>query len=209
MKKLLLAAAAATALASSPAHATIYNISATDSVGVEVTIDPGIYLFKWVGIADGGLYDSAGGISVCTGCASGFSNALGIRDSAFGSTDFEVTFFTTRAVYATAAESLAAYKAGSPIYSDWVRFVNGSVFGNGSDGLIPFPAISDPDDGVYRLVVLDADSTRTNNTGGVSFSVERIGEPVPEPATWAMMLVGFAAVGAAMRRRPEVTLRYA
>ena len=28
---------------------------------------------------------------------------------------------------------------------------------------------------------------------------------VPEPATWAMMIVGFAAIGAAMRRRPRPT----
>ncbi|XHR99925.1 hypothetical protein ACFB49_15220 [Sphingomonas sp. DBB INV C78] len=27
--------------------------------------------------------------------------------------------------------------------------------------------------------------------------------PVPEPATWAMMLVGFGVVGASMRRRPQ------
>jgi len=30
--------------------------------------------------------------------------------------------------------------------------------------------------------------------------------PVPEPATWAMMLVGFAGIGFAMRRRVRVTL---
>lgn len=31
-----------------------------------------------------------------------------------------------------------------------------------------------------------------------------IGSPVPEPATWAMMIVGFASVGLALRRRPRV-----
>ena len=38
---------------------------------------------------------------------------------------------------------------------------------------------------------------------GFNFVVgEFIGEsPVPEPATWAMMLLGFGAVGYAMRRR--------
>ncbi|MES2291584.1 MAG: PEPxxWA-CTERM sorting domain-containing protein [Pseudomonadota bacterium] len=33
--------------------------------------------------------------------------------------------------------------------------------------------------------------------------------PVPEPATWVMMLLGFAAVGFAMRRRPQLALRTA
>ena len=34
-----------------------------------------------------------------------------------------------------------------------------------------------------------------------SFSVTQQAAGVPEPATWAMMLLGFAVVGAAMRRR--------
>ncbi len=32
---------------------------------------------------------------------------------------------------------------------------------------------------------------------------------VPEPATWAMMILGFGIAGAALRRRPAVTVRYA
>ncbi len=40
--------------------------------------------------------------------------------------------------------------------------------------------------------------TPVNPTGGV-----------PEPATWAMMLLGFAAIGAGMRRRQKVAVRYA
>ena len=33
------------------------------------------------------------------------------------------------------------------------------------------------------------------------------GAPVPEPGTWALMLLGFAGVGMALRRRPQVTRR--
>lgn len=35
----------------------------------------------------------------------------------------------------------------------------------------------------------------------VSFTVASATAPVPEPATWAMMIVGFGAVGATLRRR--------
>lgn len=37
----------------------------------------------------------------------------------------------------------------------------------------------------------------------------RITESVPEPSAWIMMLVGFGAIGWAMRRRPTVTVSYA
>ena len=36
-----------------------------------------------------------------------------------------------------------------------------------------------------------------------------VGNAVPEPATWAMMIGGFGLVGAAMRRRAKVTVAYA
>ncbi|MBT2188351.1 PEPxxWA-CTERM sorting domain-containing protein [Sphingobium sp. H33] len=32
---------------------------------------------------------------------------------------------------------------------------------------------------------------------------------VPEPASWALMLAGFGALGAALRRRPRLALRFA
>jgi hypothetical protein len=40
----------------------------------------------------------------------------------------------------------------------------------------------------------------TSNVRGLNFAF-RINSAVPEPATWAMMLVGFGAVGVAARRR--------
>lgn len=48
--------------------------------------------------------------------------------------------------------------------------------------------------------------------GGASLtSTVNIGAGVPEPATWAMMLLGFGAIGSALRRRSKVTtgVRYA
>lgn len=49
------------------------------------------------------------------------------------------------------------------------------------------------------------------NTGNVGATLTRGGgtpPPVPEPATWALMLVGFGAIGFAMRRKQQVRVNY-
>lgn len=46
---------------------------------------------------------------------------------------------------------------------------------------------------------------------GLAFSLQgnnaTVPGPVPEPATWAMLLFGFGSVGYALRRRPKVAMR--
>lgn len=43
----------------------------------------------------------------------------------------------------------------------------------------------------------------------VGDKIEVVGGGVPEPATWAMMLMGFGVVGGAMRRRQKVSVSFA
>lgn len=50
-------------------------------------------------------------------------------------------------------------------------------------------------------------SDREDYLGG-NFAVSGFGA-VPEPAAWAMMIGGFGAVGATMRRRQRVAVSYA
>lgn len=42
---------------------------------------------------------------------------------------------------------------------------------------------------------------------GIRATITQIGAAVPEPSTWAMMIAGFAFVGASMRRRTRVKFR--
>lgn len=46
------------------------------------------------------------------------------------------------------------------------------------------------------------------NASARTFAVNAIA-PVPEPATWALMLIGFGAIGTALRRAPRRTLQTA
>lgn len=50
----------------------------------------------------------------------------------------------------------------------------------------------------------------TNSAFGVdNFTFNAVNGGVPEPATWAMMLIGFAGIGYAMRRQPKAIARAA
>lgn len=47
--------------------------------------------------------------------------------------------------------------------------------------------------------------TTTAGTRSVNFAASPVAGAVPEPGTWAMMLVGFGGIGGAMRRRRKLT----
>jgi hypothetical protein len=49
------------------------------------------------------------------------------------------------------------------------------------------------------------DGVINDNVGGVSIAIAS----VPEPATWAMMILGFGLVGGAMRARRRTTVKFA
>lgn len=192
--------------AGASANAVIYDISASNPAGTPITLANDTYLIKWIGIADGGLYDAANVQLFCnTGCTTGFSNAFVAREAVFDPNDYEVDVFTKNQLYATAADSLAAYKAGNNITHVVVDFLGGSIVNTDNLGFVPNPFILTSDGGSSRLFVVDTDGSLTNNSGGVSLSIEKYA-PVPEPSSWAMMLAGFALTGTALRRRPRKTV---
>ena len=69
----------------------------------------------------------------------------------------------------------------------------------GADGSMAYLRLSQS----FGYSVAGAPATKTG-LGGVL-----VGGPVPEPATWGMMLVGFGALGATMRRRQAASVAFA
>lgn len=71
----------------------------------------------------------------------------------------------------------------------------------GSSGTLNFDNVS-LGSGTYRLAFGGSGAANAAATGNFTFYVQA----VPEPATWALMLLGFAGVGVAMRfrRRPAL-----
>jgi hypothetical protein len=57
--------------------------------------------------------------------------------------------------------------------------------------------------GTYNLL------NNANNGAPVQLVISAATAPVPEPATWAMMISGFGLVGGALRRRTNVRVAYA
>ncbi len=95
-----------------------------------------------------------------------------------------------------------------------MTFYNGSVevasfTGASITPLIPTPFGDQTSDGSNRYVLFQGLGLYDKvvlSSGQNSFEVDNITTGVPEPSTWAMMLIGFAGVGfAAYRgsRRPE------
>lgn len=191
------------AIAVAPAHSTIYNISATDPAGTLFSPVAGkTYLIKFIGIAEGGLYDAASVQLGCpAACVTTFSNAFSRQEAVFNPNDYFVETYTKQQGYATAAQSLSAYKAGDNIFQIETHFVNGA--GTMTNlGPVPNPFIIKvgPDPQLTRLLVMDTDSNFANNSGGVSLSIEELAA-VPEPASWAMMIGGLGLLGCAVRGR--------
>lgn len=69
---------------------------------------------------------------------------------------------------------------------------------------ITFANLANGIDGAQGRALQKFDSMRH-----VSVQFGQLTAPVPEPATWAMMLVGFGVVGASLRRRPARALQAA
>lgn len=161
---------------------------------------------------------TAGGTTVAfnndiTGSPGSFTT--GFSDSNLANPFSETLVFTT-ATAGTVSINVTTTMTGP---ENNVNFSNVFLMGTGLVGNILVPQIlGDPNEtralnnlalgiGTFTLTFEGTPGTTTGSFGGsVAFQA---GSAVPEPATWAMMLLGFGAVGFSMRRRRPSLLQAA
>ncbi|HVF95013.1 MAG TPA: PEPxxWA-CTERM sorting domain-containing protein [Sphingomonas sp.] len=198
MKKIVLAAlATAAVIASVPAHA----INLVNNGGFETGNFTG-----WT------QFDNTG-FTVVTGATGNIAPHGGQYQAVFGAVGSTggITQTLNTVVGETYSISLwAANEGGTP------------NFGSVSFGGILLGSLTDAPAFDYTNYTFQAVATSASTALSFSFrndpsyyhlddvSVESIAAAVPEPATWAMMLLGFGMTGAAMRyRRRETKVAYA
>lgn len=89
----------------------------------------------------------------------------------------------------------------SGAYQDWM-YTAPLVLGNGTYDFYTGPncCVDEMDSGAVRFTVSGITSVPDGDLGNAG---------IPEPATWAMMIMGFGLTGAAMRRRKGASLSIA
>jgi hypothetical protein len=87
----------------------------------------------------------------------------------------------------------------SPTSNAFSSVTTGTFVASATNGVLTFRGV--PLDGLDRSVGIDAVSVAAVQGNAAQVAA------VPEPAAWAMMLVGFGAIGGALRRRQKVTTR--
>jgi hypothetical protein len=189
-------AVAALGLASAAQAAITINISATGGPTVH-TFDPGSYLIQWIGVADGGAYDAWNPSCPTGDCSSGWRDVFRASTDPGPTPDLSV-FSIPGPTFSSALASLAAFKAAPTV-------INTSLHWNGSAYVVDDTEATAQPLIVYfdtsrTITFATGDGTPGDNYGGVSLRFSA----VPEPSTWTMMILGFAASGLALRARRRV-----
>lgn len=96
-----------------------------------------------------------------------------------------------------------SYGGGGTVEASYALFTGANTFSPFAPGFYNTPANA-------LFTVEDYEANRTFYGAISSFQITEIASAVPEPASWAMMMIGFAGVGLlAYRRKSAMTIRIA
>jgi hypothetical protein len=239
MRNFLYTAATAAIFAAAPAYATDFSVGMTNGGKSGSSTDARIYSatnngqtlnVKVTGWTDFGFF-GVGRSAVGSYGTDGLGITNAIESGAYGShqadsyfgTDFFIlqfdqavkltsAVFNTFDLYGSAPGNTSTAWNGSLSADSLSKAFTGSAisYGNGSDGSRSLALGSTAIGNIWMISATAADAPKIYDAfklAGVNASTVAA---VPEPATWAMMLVGFAMVGAAARyRRRSTTTVYA
>jgi hypothetical protein len=209
MKKVLIAAAIASAglFASTPASAALTFVRACGAS--DITLPAGATFTSCAGYYNDNLFNNASNADIQAGltalgapagifttfaaipAANKLSNLNGATVINFGQTLFGDTIV---GVHFGAGQGSPGFGKGPPGPNGKPKNVDTSVF-------YRFDA------GVAGISSFTLNYSASSNA--VLFQTGQPQPPVPEPATWAMMLGGFGLLGATARRRRRVTVTFA
>ncbi len=144
------------------------------------------------------------------GGAGGVGNQVAVRETG----DLVISFTTTLSYFGVWASALDAantvtfFKNGVELSStNLTAFALDSSY-NGNPTAPYFGQNSNEKYAFFNFAVSEGyDTVVLSQNGGGGFELDNvtIGATVPEPATWALMIVGFGLVGIGMRRRAAAT----
>ena len=113
--------------------------------------------------------------------------------------------------FAKPIQSFGAYLSGvqTNFFADAVTFFDGSnqsivLNGTGTSccvGALAFVGFTDPGKSISSVTILAGGNGRSDFIGVDDVRFQLAAAVVPEPAAWAMMLVGFGGLGGMLRRR--------